>query len=141
MVFSSKINHCKSFKKLHFKYQEPYACTHAFQFIIQYKNPGRITLHTEYLLYDLISTIGNVGGTLGLFIGISFSGVFSTFLNIFVIIVNWIDKRIKMKNRINIIQVQEISEEKHSKLQFHRISCILDSFVPFGEFPLPIPSF
>ena len=38
-------------------------------------------LHTEYYLYDFISTLGNVGGTLGLFIGFSFSGTISYILN------------------------------------------------------------
>ena len=75
-------------------------------------NAGKVIIQTEYLLYDFISTLGNVGGTLGLFIGISFSGVFSTILNIFVIIVKWTDKRIKIKNRNDIIQVQEMPEEK-----------------------------
>ena len=44
--------------------------------------PGKVVLHTEYYLYDFISTLGNVGGTLGLFIGFSFTGAFSYFLNL-----------------------------------------------------------
>ena len=95
--------------------QEPFACTHAFAFRFRFQNAGKVIIQTEYLLYDFISTLGNVGGTLGLFIGISFSGVFSTILNIFVIIVKWTDKRIKIKNRNDIIQVQEMPEEKFNK--------------------------
>ena len=38
-------------------------------------------MRTEYYLYDFISTLGNVGGTLGLFIGFSFSGTISYILN------------------------------------------------------------
>ena len=87
-----------------------------YKFYFTFENLGKVTVHTEYLLYDFISTLGNVGGTLGLFIGISFSGVFSTILKIFVVIVKWTDKRIKIKNRKNnIIQVQEMSEEKFNR--------------------------
>ena len=34
-------------------------------------------LYEEYLIYDVISMIGSVGGTLGMCIGFSFTGVLS----------------------------------------------------------------
>ena len=43
-----------------------------------------VMLRTEYHLYDFISTLGNVGGTLGLFIGFSFSGTISYILSFIV---------------------------------------------------------
>ena len=50
-------------------------------FNYRFAKPGKVILHTEYYLYDFISTLGNVGGTLGLFIGFSFSGTISYVLN------------------------------------------------------------
>ena len=51
-------------------------------FILRFPNLETVTVKTEYLLYDFISTIGNVGGTLGLFIGFSFSGLISYTLHL-----------------------------------------------------------
>ena len=59
-------------------------CSHIYKFDFTFENLGKVIVHTEYLLYDFISTLGNVGGTLGLFIGISFSGIISCILNVLV---------------------------------------------------------
>ena len=40
----------------------------------------RVTVHDEYLIFDSVSMIGSIGGTLGLCIGFSFSNVFAAFL-------------------------------------------------------------
>ena len=40
------------------------------------------TLYEEYLIYDAINAIGSVGGTLGMCIGFSFSGLVSSLINI-----------------------------------------------------------
>ena len=42
---------------------------------IQYVIPRKVTVHEKYLLYDLVATIGAIGGTLGLCIGISLKDV------------------------------------------------------------------
>ena len=59
--------------------------------------PRKIRVKTEYLIHDVISMIGNVGGTLGLFVGFSFSNVISgilSFLNSCTIRTqNWIEKQ------------------------------------------------
>ena len=39
--------------------------------------PKTVVVHQEYLIYDTIGLIGSVGGTLGMFIGFSFSGTIS----------------------------------------------------------------
>ena len=41
---------------------------------------SNVLAYEEYLIYDMTSMIGSVGGTLGLCIGFSFTGVFSKFL-------------------------------------------------------------
>ena len=69
------------FMKFYFL-QKNYACTHAYEFWYIYSTPRRIELHTEYYLYDFISMLGNVGGSLGLFVGFSFSGAIGYLLNI-----------------------------------------------------------
>ena len=40
------------------------------------------TVYEEYLVYDAINTIGSVGGTLGMCIGFSFTGLISSMINI-----------------------------------------------------------
>ena len=60
-------------------------------------------MHTEYLLHDGISTLGNVGGTLGLFIGFSFTGAISYILNLLVSKLN----TQQVHNEGQIIHVQE----------------------------------
>ena len=47
----------------------------------QFDYPQVLTIYQEYLIYDGIGMIGSVGGTLGMFIGFSFSNVISTILN------------------------------------------------------------
>ena len=42
--------------------------------------PEQITVHEEYIVYDTLGIIGSVGGTLGLFIGFSFSGLVSSIM-------------------------------------------------------------
>ena len=52
-----------------------------FQFI--YRIPSNsATLYEEYLVYDEINAIGSIGGTLGMCIGFSFSGLISSLINI-----------------------------------------------------------
>ena len=43
--------------------------------------PQVLTIYQEYLIYDGIGMIGSVGGTLGMFIGFSFSNAISSTLN------------------------------------------------------------
>ena len=40
------------------------------------------TVYEEYLIYDAISMVGSVGGTLGMCIGFSFTGIISFLINI-----------------------------------------------------------
>ena len=78
-----------------------------------FANPGKVTVNTEYLLYDFISTLGNVGGTLGLFIGFSFSGLISYILHgaiKFVDFVNQWNGTKKYENKV-VTLVQETSHE------------------------------
>ena len=93
-------------------FQTSYACSHAYRFRFVFANPGKVTVTTEYLLYDFISTLGNVGGTLGLFIGFSFSGLISYVLNGILKIVDsmneWIGSK---KDQTKVTIVQEKSHE------------------------------
>ena len=47
----------------------------------QFAYPQVLTIYQEYLIYDGIGMIGSVGGTLGMFIGFSFSNAVSLILN------------------------------------------------------------
>ena len=50
--------------------------------------PQVLTIYQEYLIYDSIGMIGSVGGTLGMFIGFSFSNAISSILNYLLLKVN-----------------------------------------------------
>ena len=53
-----------------------------FQFLFGYTIPSNSTaLYEEYQIYDAITTIGSVGGTLGMCIGFSFTGLISSLIN------------------------------------------------------------
>ena len=58
---------------------------------IEYKfmPPQLKTVYKEYLIFDMVGMIGSVGGTLGMCIGFSFSGIIST---IFSFIIDKMDK-------------------------------------------------
>ena len=80
-----------------------------------------VTVNTEYLLYDFISTLGNVGGTLGLFIGFSFSGLISYILNGAVKIVDFLKQWIGSKkagNKVTLVQETSDKIERGTKLSF-----------------------
>ena len=63
----------------------------------RFSHPQALTVHDEYLIYDDIGLIGSVGGTLGMFIGFSFSGIITCFFN-FLKQFKWIVKT-KFKNK------------------------------------------
>ena len=98
-----------------------------YKFDFTFENLGKVIVHTEYFLYDFISTLGNVGGTLGLFIGISFSGVISCILSTFVSTCQYFE--IRFGNKINLGNIN-MSEENsdhriqtcHPKLDYHTFS-------------------
>ena len=49
-------------------------------FVIELTLPELTTHYTEHLVFDLVGMVGSVGGTLGMCIGFSFSGITSTLL-------------------------------------------------------------
>ena len=55
----------------------------SFVVYLRFAPPLTSTLYEEYLIYDVFGTIGSVGGTLGIFIGFSFSGVLSLITSFF----------------------------------------------------------
>ena len=62
--------------------------------ICEFKNQfgnadNKMKVFHEYLIYDTMSMIGSVGGTLGIFIGFSMTGVISSFIALFKERNNW----------------------------------------------------
>ena len=51
-----------------------------FSIIYQFSPPMMKTVYEEYLIFDIVGMIGSVGGTLGMCIGFSFSGIAWTVL-------------------------------------------------------------
>ena len=54
----------------------------AFGFQYSFPVTKAITVHKEYVIYDAISMIGSVGGTLGMFIGFSFTGLIPSIMKL-----------------------------------------------------------
>ena len=50
-----------------------------FQILI---DPAQVQVFEEYLIYDTVAMIGSIGGTMGLFIGFSCSGISSSVINL-----------------------------------------------------------
>ena len=48
---------------------------------IKFDNPENVIVNQEYLIYDPVSVIGSIGGTLGMCIGFSFNNVLNVILN------------------------------------------------------------
>ena len=54
-----------------------------FQLIYDFGNPLYMKVFEEYVIMDEMSLVGNVGGTMGMFIGFSFSGVIGLIISCF----------------------------------------------------------
>ena len=52
-----------------------------YGFSYTFHTSDTVTVHEEYLIYDAISMIGSVGGTLGMCIGFSFTGLISCLMH------------------------------------------------------------
>ena len=55
----------------------------SFIIYLRFAPPLTTTLYEEYVIYDVFGTIGSVGGTLGIFIGFSCSGILSLSISFF----------------------------------------------------------
>ena len=64
------------------------------EFQMVFAKPVKINVKEEYLIYDMVSMIGAIGGTMGLCIGFSFRDCARWALSYIELSVNWyIDKR------------------------------------------------
>ena len=82
-----------------------------------------IILYEEYLIVDIISVIGSVGGTLGMCIGFSFTGVISFLINI---LQHWImimkvklSNHNKMKSRLQYFNENMEIDGQNSQIPKH----------------------
>ena len=46
-------------------------------FKFEFSDPARVTVKEEYLLFDMVSMISSIGGTMGLCVGLSFLEIYS----------------------------------------------------------------
>ena len=66
-------------EEIYYKKLENKTITVGFQYNIP---SNSMTLYEEYFIYDVISMVGSVGGTLGMCIGFSFTGMISCLINL-----------------------------------------------------------
>ena len=64
-------------------YQSISSSENIAQFVYKFGNPAKVNVLEEYLIYDFITMIGSIGGTLGLCIGFSFSNLFISLISSF----------------------------------------------------------
>ena len=72
---------------------------HVIKFAYSFSLPRTTIVFDEYLILDTIAMIGSIGGTLGLFVGFSFSNVSSYVINVM--------KTLITKNRTTSIQISK----------------------------------
>ena len=103
------------------QYKEKYDDTHATEFKYRFAKPQSVKVHEEYLIYDEIGLIGSVGGTLGIFIGFSFSGVVTCVINIVQQVKNIIKiKLIPSNGSPNVTVVKSAFDEIQSNQQIFK---------------------
>ena len=49
---------------------------------LRFQSPEVITIYEEYLIYDFNGMLGSIGGTLGMFVGFSFSSIIELSINL-----------------------------------------------------------
>ena len=69
------------------KYENP---NNTMTIYLRFQSPEVLTIYEEYLIYDFNGMLGSIGGTLGMFVGFSFSSVIEIFINLL--------KRCKLEN-------------------------------------------
>ena len=100
--------------------------TVGFQYKFADSSPILLTLYEEYLIYDAITMVNSVGGTLGMCIGFSFTGMISFLINLFHnIIVHVKAKQVYNKhskslngslNKIMVIEIFQKEDHFHSRI-------------------------
>ena len=93
-------------------YRWPYAESNEADVFIRFPSPPKVFVKHEYLVYDLVSMISAVGGTMGLFIGFSFRECSSVILRLVGKIVN---KLISKDSKKNETQTWENTLTKNAK--------------------------
>ena len=48
---------------------------------LRFQSPEVLTIYEEYLIYDFNGMLGSIGGTLGMFVGFSFSSIIELLIN------------------------------------------------------------
>ena len=49
---------------------------------LRFQSPEVLTIYEEYLIYDFNGMLGSIGGTLGMFVGFSFSSIIELLINL-----------------------------------------------------------
>ena len=77
-----------------------------------------MVVEQEYLIHDFASMLGSIGGTLGMFIGFSFLGSFTTLMSWLQRLVEYFFSEKTFVTKSKIIQVKEANENppKNRKL-------------------------
>ena len=72
------------------KYYSSKSSNNTMIIYLRFQSPEVITIYEEYLIYDFNGMLGSIGGTLGLFVGFSFSSAIELFISLL--------KRCKLEN-------------------------------------------
>ena len=80
-------------------YRWPYAESNEADVFIRFPSPPKVLVKHEYLVYDLVSMVSAVGGTMGLFIGFSFRECSGAILRLVGKVVNKLKSKDSKKNK------------------------------------------
>ena len=89
------------------------------QFSYEIDPPKKVTVYQEYIVYDAIGIIGSVGGTFGLFIGFSFTGMISGIISFTSNVLHpKLEYGPKRGSKIDIIKSGQDTEKHVSQLSY-----------------------
>ena len=90
--------------------------TFGFGYVSLY--PNTVTIHEEYLIHDMEHMLGSIGGTLGLFIGFSFTTMISCFIKLLEKVIPIIKSLISRTRQVTPQGLELLSLNLKSSLAF-----------------------
>ena len=78
-------------------------------FELRFAKPNEVKVYEEYLIYDVVSMLGAIGGTMGLCIGFSFLDVARTLSSFLVKIISYIERQ-KKKDEVMFVKPVQVKE-------------------------------
>ena len=87
-----------------------------FMISIGYDRPAVIKVEEEFLIYDFVAMVGSVGGTLGMFIGFSFTNMISLCISGIKMLIEMISRKTARKSKIDDVEpFEKVDNEEEQR--------------------------